>query len=190
MKITARSQLADFIVVLNDALPETFSQDLLLEFGATDLWRPAKLEVDRCGRDVRNCDVLDMSDEGVLSSLPERVRLLAEATGMVARWAATYEQTTSAIGLTGRTGLGLVRYRPGGFYRAHHDSHTEEIRTVTLIAVLDTAFVGGDLSFFGGDHVVALTPGQVCMFPSTFQYPHSVETVLSGTRYSMITWLN
>lgn len=190
MKVSARSQLADFIVVLDDALPEALSRRVLTEFGTTELWTPAQLDTDRSDREVRNCDVLDMSDNDVLSGRPEREQLLAEATTLATGWAATYEQATSTIGLTGRTGLGLVRYRAGGFYRPHQDNHTDEIRTVTVIAVLHTAFEGGDLSFFGCDHVVALAPGQVCMFPSTFQYPHSVEPVRSGTRYSMITWLN
>jgi hypothetical protein len=28
------------------------------------------------------------------------------------------------------------------------------------------------------------------MFPSNFMYPHAIKPVLSGTRYSIITWFD
>jgi 2OG-Fe(II) oxygenase superfamily len=190
MKISARTRLAEFIVVLDDAIPVSVSDRMLSEFAATDLWQPATVDANRSGHNIRNCDVIDLSDDDVLAGLVVREQLLTDATALAADWASTYEQMTSVIGLTGRTGLGLARYREGGFYHLHQDNHTDEVRTVTAVAVLYSDFEGGELSFFGGDHVVDLDPGQVCLFPSTFQYPHSVEAVRSGIRYTMLTWLN
>lgn len=190
MKVQAQSSLEDFVLVFDDALPSSLSARLVNEYQDCGEWITATVDDEHEKPNVRNCDVIEASDPLLLATSQVRTNLAAEVTDLTASWARRYEDETTPIGLTGRTGLALVRYRQGGFYRAHQDNHESEIRTVTIIAVLHTEFTGGELSFFGGDLIVPLRPGQVCMFPATFQYPHSVEAVRSGVRYSMVTWLN
>ena len=58
--------------------------------------------------------------------------------------------------------------------------------------VLDTEFEGGELQIFNPrTHKIDshdLKPGQVCIFPSWAS--HQVTPVTSGTRYSLVTWMN
>ena len=39
------------------------------------------------------------------------------------------------------------------------------------------------------DKTYKLNKGDVLMFPSTFLYPHRVEPVIEGTRYSYVSWI-
>ena len=39
------------------------------------------------------------------------------------------------------------------------------------------------------DTVIDIPPGAVLIFPSNFMYPHKVEPVTKGTRYSYVSWV-
>ena len=39
------------------------------------------------------------------------------------------------------------------------------------------------------DKVIDFKGGDILIFPSNFMYPHKVEPVIEGTRYSYISWL-
>jgi predicted 2-oxoglutarate/Fe(II)-dependent dioxygenase YbiX len=41
---------------------------------------------------------------------------------------------------------------------------------------------------FFTDEVYELKAGQLMVFPSNFLFPHKVETVTEGTRYSFASW--
>jgi len=34
-----------------------------------------------------------------------------------------------------------------------------------------------------------LSKGSIVFFPSNFMYPHSIEPITKGTRYSIVAWL-
>jgi predicted 2-oxoglutarate/Fe(II)-dependent dioxygenase YbiX len=40
-----------------------------------------------------------------------------------------------------------------------------------------------------GDTVVELKKGELLIFPSNFLYPHKVEPVKKGKRYTYISWV-
>ena len=190
MSPSASATLQDFVVVLDDALPRDYSDRVLGEYQPSELWRPGEIQEKVSGEGVRNCHIIDISHPDAVDDKPERHQLLVEMTTLAQGWFAAYQDAVGVtIGVSGRTGIVLARYREGGFYRSHHDAHGEEVRALTAIAVPYSDFSGGALSFFHGEHVVDLMPGQACLFPSTFQYPHAVEPVVHGTRYSLITWL-
>jgi predicted 2-oxoglutarate/Fe(II)-dependent dioxygenase YbiX len=39
-----------------------------------------------------------------------------------------------------------------------------------------------------GDKVIEFKSGDLIIFPSNFVYPHRVETVTGGDRYSYVSW--
>ena len=39
-----------------------------------------------------------------------------------------------------------------------------------------------------GDQVIPFEAGDVIIFPSNFMYPHRVEPVTKGARYSYVSW--
>ena len=53
---------------------------------------------------------------------------------------------------------------------------------------LNDDFEGGDLVFFG-NKVVEFKRGDLLIFPSNFLFPHRVEPVKSGIRWSYISWV-
>ena len=59
---------------------------------------------------------------------------------------------------------------------------------------LNDDYEGGDLIF--GDQKlkeikrIKLKAGSVIFFPSNFMYPHGIEPITKGKRYSVVAWLN
>jgi hypothetical protein len=91
--------------------------------------------------------------------------------------------------------LKFNKYVPGTRMRNHCD-HINSIfegmhrgiPTLSIIAQLNDSYEGGELIFWN-DEVIKLNVGDVLVFPSNFLYPHKVETVTSGTRYSVVSWV-
>ena len=91
--------------------------------------------------------------------------------------------------------LEALKYEEGGFYKLHHDHGFTVPRTLSLIMCLNNDYEGGELIFHepkkgpGKIRTVYPKPGRVIIWPSTFLYPHSVEKVTKGTRYTIVSWL-
>jgi uncharacterized protein (TIGR02466 family) len=86
------------------------------------------------------------------------------------------------------------RYNVGTNMKMHHDHiHTifdgerKGVPILTLLALLNDDFEGGDFLMFDGKKV-KLSAGDVIIFPSNFLFPHAVTTVTKGTRYSCVSW--
>jgi predicted 2-oxoglutarate/Fe(II)-dependent dioxygenase YbiX len=92
--------------------------------------------------------------------------------------------------------IDLLKYGNGGKYTFHTDNlgGRKLNRTLSVIMNLNNNYEGGDLIF--GDQKfkeikrIKLKSGSVVFFPSNFMYPHSIEPIIRGTRYSVVAWLN
>lgn len=62
------------------------------------------------------------------------------------------------------------------------------IPVLSLIAILNDDYEGGEFVFWE-DYTLKLRTGDILMFPSNFLYKHRVNTVTSGTRYSIVSWI-
>tara|TARA_E500000318_G_C3551370_1_gene209068 strand:- start:442 stop:1017 length:576 start_codon:yes stop_codon:yes gene_type:complete len=93
------------------------------------------------------------------------------------------------------TSIEALKYEEGGFFKIHHDHHYLAPRTLSMILFLNNDYEGGELIFDGPKkgtekiETVLPAPGRVVVWPSTFLYPHSVEKVTKGTRYTVVSWL-
>ena len=67
------------------------------------------------------------------------------------------------------------------------DGNRKGIPTMTFLAGLNGDYTGGELVMWG-DEVIPMREGSAVIFPSCFLYPHRVEPVTSGTRYSCVSW--
>lgn len=85
-------------------------------------------------------------------------------------------------------GYTLLRYHRTQSYAQHVDSGTRIPRAVTAIIGLNEEYTGGEFWFWGGAVKQRIEKGALLMFPASFQYPHGVQPIESGTRYSVITW--
>jgi predicted 2-oxoglutarate/Fe(II)-dependent dioxygenase YbiX len=87
----------------------------------------------------------------------------------------------------------LLKYEVGGKYEIHIDHHYQAQRTLTFILNLNEDYEGGDFIFYNQDNTemkrVKCKTATCIMFPSNFQYPHRVDPITKGTRYSIVAWL-
>ena len=89
--------------------------------------------------------------------------------------------------------IDLLKYSPGGKYEIHTDHFTTSTRHLSIIINLNDEYEGGDLIFTDQKEKeikrLKLNKGSVVFFPSNFMYPHSIQPITKGTRYSIVAWL-
>ena len=89
----------------------------------------------------------------------------------------------------------LLKYTPGGKYEIHIDHDLDAPRTISCIINLNDNYEGGDFVFY--DPIdskkeikrVKCKKGTIIYFPSNYLFPHSVEPITKGTRYSVVSWI-
>jgi len=92
----------------------------------------------------------------------------------------------------------VLRYQPGGWYRAHADSEllmpdgktwVRGIdRDTSLLLYLNDDFEGGDLSFVFFDYTHRPVAGDLVFFPSDHRYAHQAQPVGRGLRWAVVSW--
>ena len=68
------------------------------------------------------------------------------------------------------------------------DGKRKGIPILSMLGVLNDDYEGGEFIMFD-DTEIKFDKGDILVFPSIFLYPHKVEPVKSGTRYSYISWV-
>ena len=90
--------------------------------------------------------------------------------------------------------IDFLKYSENGKYEIHTDDSVHCPRRITAIVNLNNNYEGGDFVFFDPInqkniiHREKLGKGTVLIFPSNFLYPHSIEPITTGTRYSLVSW--
>ena len=89
--------------------------------------------------------------------------------------------------------IDLLKYNEGGKYGYHVDTYTDFTRTLSVIINLNNEYEGGDLIFVDQKNFeikkIKLGIGSAVFFPSNFMYPHGIQPITKGTRYSIVAWL-
>jgi predicted 2-oxoglutarate/Fe(II)-dependent dioxygenase YbiX len=98
--------------------------------------------------------------------------------------------------------VSLLHYDIGGHYISHNDSEAiwthgdgTEVwrkihdRDISVVYFLNDDFEGGQLIFPDLDLKIKPEAGTMICFPSTHLYYHGVSPVISGHRYTMVTWM-
>lgn len=67
------------------------------------------------------------------------------------------------------------------------DGTRKGIPTLSIIGSLNNNYSGGEIVMFE-DEVINLNTGDVMIFPSNFLYPHKINPVTAGVRYSFVSW--
>ena len=62
------------------------------------------------------------------------------------------------------------------------------IPILSILGVLNDDYTGGEFIMFD-DKEIKFKTGDLLIFPSIFLYPHKVNPVKKGTRYSFISWV-
>jgi len=86
----------------------------------------------------------------------------------------------------------LLKYEEGDHYMYHTDNGSFSPRTISCILLLNNDYEGGEISFTdpqgNNEFKVETRPGRLIVWPSNFMYPHKVNKVTKGTRYSIVAW--
>jgi hypothetical protein len=84
----------------------------------------------------------------------------------------------------------LLRYSPGQYYHEHYDGGTESARAISVLIYLNDDYEGGEIEFINFNHKIKPKAGTVMLFPSGYAYRHIAHSVVSGTKYVIVTWLH
>jgi predicted 2-oxoglutarate/Fe(II)-dependent dioxygenase YbiX len=57
---------------------------------------------------------------------------------------------------------------------------------MSAVGLSNDNYKGGEFVICGEE--LKLKAGSLLIFPSNYVYPHSVKPVISGTRYSFVSW--
>jgi predicted 2-oxoglutarate/Fe(II)-dependent dioxygenase YbiX len=92
----------------------------------------------------------------------------------------------------------LMRYRQGGYYVRHADSHNMDLdtgtwskvidRDLSMLIYLNDGYEGGELSFYKFNYQIRPRAGAAVLFPSDYRYLHAAEVVTKGVRYAIVSW--
>lgn len=86
----------------------------------------------------------------------------------------------------------VLKYEKDNYYTFHVDAGSSFDRTLSAILFLNNDYVGGELCF--EDNLtkekfrIKPKPGSIIIWPSNFLFPHCVESVQEGVRYSIVAW--
>jgi len=96
--------------------------------------------------------------------------------------------------LHGRSPIVINKYVKGQSLMTHIDHKTnyfegknKGIPILTAIGALNDNYIGGELTLCN-DYKVPLSQGDIVVFPSNFLFPHSINEIQEGTRYSFNQW--
>lgn len=88
-----------------------------------------------------------------------------------------------------------IRYNVGTEMKQHcdhihslFDGETTGVPVLTMIGVLNDDYEGGDL-ILCEDNKIKTQAGDVVVFPSNFLYPHTINQITKGARYSFASWV-
>jgi hypothetical protein len=68
------------------------------------------------------------------------------------------------------------------------DGEIKGIPILSIVGLLNDDYEGGKFIMFDKEDI-KLNKGDILIFPSNFLYPHKVEPVIKGTRYSYVSWV-
>lgn len=91
--------------------------------------------------------------------------------------------------------LKFLQYTPNTEMRNHcdhihsmFDGQKKGVPILTVIAQLNNDFTGGEFTMFDNEHI-GLEKGDILIFPSSFMFPHTVQKITEGVRYSATSWV-
>tara|TARA_R110002020_G_scaffold6399_2_gene27271 strand:+ start:1301 stop:1873 length:573 start_codon:yes stop_codon:yes gene_type:complete len=74
------------------------------------------------------------------------------------------------------------------FIHSIFDGTRKGIPILSIVGALNEEYTGGEFIMYR-DKEIKLKTGDILIFPSTFMYPHRVDPVKKGARYSYVSWV-
>jgi len=181
---TKIKSLEDCIQLYPGGVPADLVADLMEkahEDEGNRVWYQATVGKGNYSANDRNCDILSVKN------WPDLDHRLFEVLSPLAH---EYASQFYGVTITKDEGYCILRYRVGGLHKLHVDHFSSYSRVFGCSIGLNDEYEGGLLSFWDRQKSYKLGAGDILFFPSNFLFPHEVEEVTAGTRYSLITWFN
>ena len=83
----------------------------------------------------------------------------------------------------------ILKYGIGQKFIDHIDDCQEYHRRISTVYYINDDYVGGEIEFPRFKIFYKPKANELLVFPSTYVYNHSVNQVIQGTRYSIVSWL-
>jgi len=103
-----------------------------------------------------------------------------------------YQQENNTFSKSNIQDIQLLKYEKGGFYKTHVDSGINAPRTLSFIYFVNDDYENGNLIFElpqNSETVkVEVKKDRLLVWPSNFLYPHKVEPVTKGVKFSVVSW--
>jgi Rps23 Pro-64 3,4-dihydroxylase Tpa1-like proline 4-hydroxylase len=84
----------------------------------------------------------------------------------------------------------LLKYAQGQKYSSHYDGSPSNGRMLSVICYLNDGYEGGGLFFKNQNITIKPQKGDVVLFPSNYAFVHESLPIVSGTKYSLVTWIH
>lgn len=181
------ANLSDYVVVIEKAVSPELCASILEEYKGAE-WQPSAVGgTHAINGNVRNVDSLFISHT---VNSPQREALDASIFECAGEVLAQYCASFPEVDVTKDSGYELLRYGVGQQYKQHVDDFSGARRVLSCSFQLNDEYTGGEWGFF--DNTLRIKPpkGAAIVFPSSFVFPHQINPVESGTRYSIVTWFS
>ena len=185
----SRQPLEDFIITLDSIVPDELCDRILEEYRNCSFWTPTSVGSGDVNDQIRNCDNINISEDVVLQkNFYIRKKIDEDMFESASKALSEYRKSFPFLVADIDTGYGLLRYNKGQFYVQHTDSFKTQQRALSCSFLLNDDYEGGEFAFFDREIMIRGSKGSAIIFPSNFMFPHEIMPVISGTRYSIITW--
>lgn len=174
------NQLTQYIHHFPNIVPPELLKQLMEMATEEEGWQPPRIRNGEIDTSIRDCNLKFFTKHAVLDA--EVYKVISEA-------AQRYVSHYPYLALSKDEGYAVLRYREGQHYREHVDM-MDKPRVVACSLILNDDYEGGEVTFFDGTFTPVVKAGDVLMWPSNFMYPHAVNKVTQGVRYSLVTWLS
>lgn len=186
-KETASSLISSFILEISNIVPESLFSDIQQEYFSEDGWKDSAVGPDaNVDKSIRGADIKLLSTGDQLTDNQKRID--QELFACVSKAITEYRSKFPRCVISQDSGYELLRYREGYGYSEHVDSFFTFPREISCSIALNDDYEGGEFAFFNQEIVVKQKRLSALLFPSNFMYPHQINPVTKGTRYSIITW--
>lgn len=102
-----------------------------------------------------------------------------------------YGQKTNTASESVIQSMQILKYTKNGFYKRHVDHGAVTPRTLSIVYFINEDYEGGNLIFElpnKDTFKIEKKRNRCVIWPSNFLYPHKVEPVEEGVKYSTVAW--
>jgi len=186
-----KKKLEDYVVIIKEVVPKKLYNKAVKELKEVS-WQQHYFYSHKTGE--RNAlskeKELDFSFD-YISSHDEIMMCVWQSIGKYLE----YYQFPWYNGWNGHSSLKYNKYKKGTLMSEHCD-HIQDmfegerrgIPVLSCIGALNDDYEGGEFIMFK-DKKYKFNAGDIIIFPSNFLYPHKVEEVTKGTRYTYVSWV-